>query len=156
MRLKTAAALLLVATACAPTPPPPPPPGPAESEINATSLTAHLKMLSSDLFEGRAPATRGGRLATEYLATQMAALGLEPAGDNGTFFQEVPIVESTVESNFVLSVPGNTYRYFRDVVAFSGVESPRVQVQGEVVFVGYGINAPELKWNDYAGVNVQG
>ncbi len=150
------AALLLVTTACAPAPPPPPPPGPAESEINATSLTAHLKMLSSDLFEGRAPATRGGRLAAEYLATQMAALGLEPAGDNGTFFQDVPIVESTVESNFVLSVPGNTYRYFRDVVAFSGLENPRVQVQGEVVFVGYGINAPELNWNDYAGVNVQG
>jgi Zn-dependent M28 family amino/carboxypeptidase len=53
-------------------------------------------------------------------------------------------------------VPGNTYRYYRDIVAFSGLERPRVQVQGEVVFVGYGINAPELKWNDYAGANVRG
>ena len=113
-------------------------------------------MLSSDLFEGRAPSTRGGKLAEEYLATQMAALGLQPAGDNGTFFQQVPIVESTVERNFALSVPGNTYRYFTDVVAFSGLEKPRVQVQGDVVFVGYGINAPELKWNDYAGVDVKG
>jgi Zn-dependent M28 family amino/carboxypeptidase len=113
-------------------------------------------MLSSDLFEGRAPATRGGRLAAEYLATQMAVLGLEPAGTNGTYFQDVPIVESSVERNFVLSVPGNTYSYYRDIVAFSGLESPRVQVQGDVVFVGYGINAPELNWNDYAGVNVQG
>jgi Zn-dependent M28 family amino/carboxypeptidase len=60
------------------------------------------------------------------------------------------------ERNFVLSVPGNTYKYFSDVVAFSGVEKPRVQVQGDVVFVGYGINAPELKWNDYNGVNVRG
>jgi len=68
----------------------------------------------------------------------------------------VPIVESTIERNFVLSVPGNTYRYYQDVVAFSGVENARVQVQGDVVFVGYGINAPELKWNDYAGVNVAG
>ena len=57
---------------------------------------------------------------------------------------------------FTLSVPGASYRYLQDVVAFSGVESARVQVQGDVVFVGYGINAPELKWNDYAGVDVKG
>jgi Zn-dependent M28 family amino/carboxypeptidase len=150
---------LLLAAACAPAPvapPSAPPAGPAESEINATSLTAHIRMLSSDLFEGRAPSTRGGRLAEEYLATQMAALGLQPAGDNGTFFQQVPIVESTVERTFALSVPGATYRYFQDVVAFSGLESARVPVQGEVVFVGYGVNAPELKWNDYAGADVKG
>jgi Zn-dependent M28 family amino/carboxypeptidase len=67
----------------------------------------------------------------------------------------VPIVESVVERSFVLSVPGNTYRYYNDVVAFSGLERPRVQVQGEVVFVGHGINAPELNWNDYAGANVR-
>ena len=67
----------------------------------------------------------------------------------------MPIVESVVDRNFVLSVPGNTYRYYNDVVAFSGLERPRVQVQGEVVFVGHGINAPELKWNDYAGANVR-
>ena len=113
-------------------------------------------MLSPDLLEGRAPSTRGGKLAEEYLATQMAALGLQPAGDNGTFFQQVPIVESTVDRSFTLSVPGTTYRYFDDVVAFSGIESARVQVQGDVVFVGHGINAPELKWNDYAGVDVKG
>jgi len=137
-------------------PPAAPPAGPAENEITATSLVAHLRMLSSDLFEGRAPATRGGQLTVEYLATQMAALGLQPAGDNGTFFQQVPIVESTVDRTFALSVPGATYRYRQDVVAFSGVETPRVQVQGDVVFVGYGINAPELKWNDYAGADVKG
>jgi Zn-dependent M28 family amino/carboxypeptidase len=68
----------------------------------------------------------------------------------------VPIVESTVERTFALSVAGATYRYFQDVVAFSGLESARVQVQGDVVFVGYGVNAPELKWNDYAGVDVKG
>jgi Zn-dependent M28 family amino/carboxypeptidase len=159
MRLSAALLTSLFMVSCAPAPPPPPaamPVGPAEGEINATSLTAHIRMLSSDLFEGRAPSTRGGRLAEEYLATQMAALGLQPAGDNGTFFQQVPIVEATVERTFALSVPGATYRYFQDVVAFSGVESARVQVQGDVVFVGYGVNAPELKWNDYAGVDVKG
>ncbi len=159
MRLPAALLTSLLIVSCAPAPPPPaaaPPAGPAENEINATSLTAHIRMLSSDLFEGRAPSTRGGRLAEEYLATQMAALGLQPAGDNGTFFQQVPIVEATVERTFALSVPGATYRYFQDVVAFSGVESARVQVQGDVVFVGYGVNAPELKWNDYAGADVKG
>ncbi len=156
MRHLGSASLLVFCVSCAQPAPPAPPPGPAESEITAASLTAHLKMLSSDLFEGRAPATRGGSLAAEYLATQLAALGLEPAAGDGSFYQQVPIVESTVERTFVLSVPGNTYRYYQDIVAFSGVENPRVQVQGDVVFVGYGINAPELKWNDYAGADVRG
>ncbi len=156
MRIHVLAALLAFCVSCAQPAPPAPPPGPAESEINTASLTAHLKILSSDLFEGRAPATRGGSLAAEYLATQLAALGIEPAAGNGSFYQEVPIVESTVERNFMLSVPGNTYRYYQDLVAFAGVENPRVQVQGDVVFVGYGISAPELKWNDYAGVDVRG
>ncbi len=159
MRLAAGLLACLFLVSCAPAPAPPAPPtpsGPALDEISATSLTAHLRLLSSDLFEGRAPATRGGQLAAEYLATQMAALGLEPAGENGTFFQQVPIVESVVDRTFMLSVPGAAYRYMQDVVAFSGVESARVQVQGDVVFVGYGINAPELTWNDYAGVDVKG
>ena len=154
MRILTSAALFF-GIACAPPAPPVPLPGPAESEISAASITAHVKLLSSDLFEGRAPATRGGRLAAEYLASEMEALGLEPGAPDGTYFQQVPIVESAVERNFTLSVPGISYSYYKDVVAFSGVEAPRVQVQGDVVFVGYGINAPELQWNDYAGVSVQ-
>lgn len=158
MRRPLAVLTLLLCAACAPppSPPPPPPAGPVESEINATSLVAHLRLLSSDLFEGRAPATRGGQLTVEYLASELAALGLQPAGDGGTFFQPVPIVESTVERTFTLSVPGATYKYLQDIVASTDLEKPRIQVQGDVVFVGYGVNAPELKWNDYAGVDVKG
>ncbi len=130
--------------------------GPAEDEIGEAPLKAHVRMLSHDLMEGRAPSTRGGTLAAEYLATQLAAAGLEPAGDNGTYLQQVPIVESVVERSFTLSVPGNTYRYHDDVVAFGGTEQPRVHLQGDVVFVGHGIVAPEQKWNDYAGVDVKG
>jgi Zn-dependent M28 family amino/carboxypeptidase len=158
MRYLVAALALTLVVGCSQPAPPAPAKafGPAESEITAPSLVSHLRFLSSDLLEGRAPATRGGQLAVEYLATEMAALGLHPAGDNGTFFQQVPIVEATVDRGFTLSVPGANYRYLQDVVAFSGVEAPRVQVQGDVVFVGYGINAPELKWNDYAGVDVKG
>ena len=157
MRRLTSAALLVLAIGCSPPAPPPPPPvGPAEDQITAESLVNHLKILASDEFEGRAPATPGGEKTTDYLAKQLSALGVEPGAPDGTYLQQVPIVESVVERNFVLSVPGNTYRYFTDVVAFSGVEKPRVQVQGDVVFVGYGINAPELKWNDYDGANVRG
>jgi Zn-dependent M28 family amino/carboxypeptidase len=130
--------------------------GPALDEINDRVITAHVKMLSSDLFEGRAPSTRGGTLAAEYLATQLEEAGVEPAGENGTYFQQVPIIESTVNRNFALSVPGRVYRYYEDVVAFSGLERGEVQAQGDVVFVGYGIVAPEQNWNDYAGANVKG
>jgi Zn-dependent M28 family amino/carboxypeptidase len=157
MRVWKLAALLALSISCAkPAPPPPPPAGPAEDQITTASMTAHIKTLASDEFGGRAPATPGGVKTVEYLAKQLTDLGIEPGAPDGTFFQQVPIVESVVERTFVLSVPGNTYKYETDVVAFSGVEKPRVQVQGEVVFVGYGINAPELKWNDYAGVNVRG
>jgi Zn-dependent M28 family amino/carboxypeptidase len=156
MRLSTSAALLALTIACAkPAPPPPPPVGPAEDQITTASLTEHVKTLGSDEFGGRAPATPGGVKTAEYLAKQLTDIGIEPGAPNGTYFQDVPIVESVVERNFVLSVPGNTYKYYTDIVAFSGVERPRVQVQGDVVFVGHGINAPELKWNDYAGVNVR-
>jgi Zn-dependent M28 family amino/carboxypeptidase len=148
--------LLLVAVGCSEPPPPPPPPGPAEDLITTESFVTHVKTLASDEFEGRAPATPGGQKTQDYLAKQLSDLGVAPGAPDGTYFQQVPIVESAVERTFVLSVPGNTYRYFTDVVAFSGVEKARVQVQGDVVFVGYGINAPELTWNDYAGVSVRG
>ena len=157
MRIPACALLLITAIACSkPAAPPAPPAGPAEDQINAGTLVANLKTLSSDDFGGRAPATPGGQKTQEFLAKQLSDLGVAPGAPDGTFFQQVPIVESVTERNFVLSVPGNTYKYFNDVVAFSGVEKPRVQVQGDVVFVGYGINAPELKWNDYNGVNVRG
>ena len=136
-------------------PPAAPPSGPAEDQITTESLTNYVKTIGSDEFEGRAPATPGGEKTQNYLAEQLKALGVAPGAADGTYFQQVPIVESVVDRHFVLSVPGNTYRYYTDVVAFSGVERPRVQVQGEVMFVGYGINAPELKWNDYAGVDVR-
>lgn len=153
-----ALSLYLVAGCGTPPPaePPPPPPGPAEGEIQVGPLTAHVRMLSHDLFEGRAPATRGGDLAAEYIATQLAALGVEPAGDEGTYFQQVPIIESLVDRSFTMSIPGASYRYSTDVVAFSGVEDARVHVQGEVVFVGHGVVAPEQNWHDYAGVDVKG
>jgi len=157
MRALTLVVLLVLTAACAqPAPPPPPPPTPAEGAITVESLTGHVKVLASDEFEGRAPATPGGEKTADYLVKQLTAIGIEPGAPDGTYLQQVPIVEAVTDRNFVLSVPGTTYRYNTDVIANAGVEKPRVQVQGEVVFVGYGINAPELKWNDYEGVNVRG
>ncbi len=156
MRIVTAVVVVALCIACQSAPPPPPAPaGPAEDLIATGTMTEHIKMLASDEFEGRAPASPGGEKTQDYLAKQLSALGIEPGAPDGTYLQQVPIVESVVERSFVLSVPGNTYRYYNDVVAFSGLERPRVQVQGEVVFVGHGINAPELNWNDYAGANVR-
>jgi Zn-dependent M28 family amino/carboxypeptidase len=131
---------------------------PALDEIQAPHIAAHLKFLSHDLLEGRAPSTRGGQLAAEYLAAQLATLGFEPGGDSKTYFQNVAIVESVVDPSFTLAVSngGPTLKYLADVVAFSGVQEADVTVGGEVVFVGHGIVAPEFRWNDYAGVDMKG
>ncbi len=126
-------------------------------EIRGEQIAAHLKFLSHDLLEGRAPSTRGGALAAEYLATQLAVFGVEPAGESGTYFQQLSIIEATVEPSFVLSVAGGPrFRYLDDVVAVSGIQRPKVTFDGDVVFVGHGIVAPELKWDDYAGVEMTG
>jgi Zn-dependent M28 family amino/carboxypeptidase len=131
---------------------------PALDEIRGEHIAAHLKFLSDDLLEGRAPSTRGGSLAAEYLAAQLAATGLKPAGDKGTYFQNVPIVESVVDPSFTLQVSGGgpTFHYLTDVVAFSGLQQAKVPFAGELVFVGHGIVAPEFKWNDYAGADMKG
>lgn len=160
MRTLLAAAFVAFSVACsqppAAEPEAPPPAGPAEDQIQEAALVQHVQNLSSDEMEGRAPSTPGGQRAAQYLADQLKGMGVEPAGDDGTYFQEVPIVESIVNRSFTLSVPGRTYRYLEDIVAFGGTEQARVHVQGDVVFVGHGIVAPEQKWNDYAGVNVRG
>lgn len=140
-----------------------PPPGPAAAggpaldEIRGAEIAAHLRFLSSDLLEGRAPSTRGGQLAAGYLAAQLRELGYEPAGERGTYFQSVPVVESVVDPSFTLNVgAGAPFRYLQDVVSFSGRQDAQVAVSGEVVFVGHGIVAPEFNWNDYAGVDMAG
>jgi Zn-dependent M28 family amino/carboxypeptidase len=164
MRIRASVAAIIVIAVVAvlfaqdrPGVPRPSPPGPALDEIRGDAIAAHIKFLSDDLLEGRAPSTRGGRLAALYLATQLAVLGYAPAGDSGTYFQDVPIVESVVDPSFTLTAGnGPPFRYLQDVVAFSGLQDPRVRVEGELVFVGHGIVAPEYNWNDYAGVDMKG
>jgi Zn-dependent M28 family amino/carboxypeptidase len=150
----------------------------AVDRIRAAELAAHIKFLADDLLEGRAPATRGGDLAARYVAAQFEALGLEPGGDpvaapgaggsaSGaqasaarTFYQQVPIIESTAAPGFTLTTRGGkssaTFTAPADLIAYSGSEQPRIDINAPVVFVGYGIVAPEYKWNDYAGLDVKG
>ena len=130
---------------------------PALDEVRGDDIAAHLKFLSDDLLEGRAPSTRGGQLAANYLAAQLALLGFAPGAANGSYFQNVSIVESMVDSSFTLSAgPGTPFTYLDDVVAFTGVQQPQVKTAGEIVFVGHGIVAPEYMWNDYAGADLKG
>lgn len=163
MWLAAAAALVIVGVLVAQRLGPPRPnvpgatDGPALDEIRGEQMAAHVRFLSDDLLEGRAPSTRGGQLAALYLATQLAQHGYQPAGDEGTFFQHVPIVESVVNPSFTLTAgSGAPFAYLQDVVAFTDIQEPEVKTSGEVVFVGHGIVAPEFEWNDYAGLDMRG
>jgi Zn-dependent M28 family amino/carboxypeptidase len=124
---------------------------------NGAAFQSHLEYLADDLLEGRAPATRGGELAARYLAAQFRRLGLEPAGDNGTYFHRVPVITHTAEP--VLRVTGShpaALAFRGDYVLWSMRDEEQVNVAAPVVFVGHGIVAPEWGWDDYAGVDVKG
>jgi Zn-dependent M28 family amino/carboxypeptidase len=126
--------------------------------VRADAIWAPLRFLSDDLLEGRGTGRRGGALAAQYLAAQFMALGLEPAGDGGTWFQQVPIA-SLQPSPAVTFVEGGTLREMRyrdDFVAWSERVDTLVHDSGDVVFVGYGITAPEWRWDDYKGVDLRG
>src|SRR6059036_738123 len=132
---------------------------PAPIPVDTAAMDAHLRFLASDLLEGRAPATRGGRLAAEYIAAQFQALGLEPAGANGTYFQPVALVGMTPQPAFswgkAASVP-DTLVYRDAFVAWAERPEADISATGEVVFVGYGIRAPEWQWDDFKGADVRG
>ncbi len=154
--LTAAVVAMLVAQTQAPRAPAPSR-GPALDEIRGEHIAAHLRFLSSDLLEGRAPSTRGGQLAAEYLAAQLAALGYAPGAADGTYFQEVAIVESVVDASFTMTAgQGRPFAHLEDVVAFSGLQDAQVRASGELVFVGHGIVAPEYTWDDYAGIDMKG
>src|SRR5712691_9251942 len=127
--------------------------------VDTAAMDAHLRFLASDLLEGRAPATRGGRLAAEYIAAQFQALGLEPAGANGTYFQPVALVGMTPQPTLSWGKSGSTPESlaYRDAfVAWGERPEADISASGEVVFVGYGIRAPEWQWDDYKGVDLHG
>jgi Zn-dependent M28 family amino/carboxypeptidase len=121
-----------------------------------------VRFLADDLLEGRGPGTRGGDIAAKYIATQFALDGLKPAGDDGTYFQKVPLYAvHTVEDQTRFSfVPANgapiDLTYATDYVTKDETGGESADIDAPIVFVGYGIDAPEYKWDDYAGVDVKG
>jgi len=132
---------------------------PAPIPVDTAAMDAHLRFLASDLLEGRAPATRGGRLAGEYIAAQFQALGLEPAGANGTYFQPVALVGMTPEPTLSWGKAGgaaDTLAYREAFVAWGERPEADIAASGDVVFVGYGIRAPEWQWDDYKGADLHG
>ena len=134
-------------------------PGPAFvalETITPEHIRWHVRYLSHDLLEGRGTGQRGGDIAAEYIATQFAEYGLKPAGDNGTYMQKVPLVGITTlpETQFSL-VPkqGETMNLkpLDEYVAYDQTQQAQSDVDADIVFVGYGIEAPEYNWDDYKG-----
>jgi len=129
--------------------------------ITPEHIRWHVRFLSHDLLEGRGTGQRGGDLAAEYIATQFAEYGLKPAGDHGTYMQRVPLVGITTlpDTQFSL-VPkqGETMNLkpLDEYVAYDESQQAQSDVDAEIVFVGYGIEAPEYNWDDYKGVDVRG
>jgi len=133
----------------------------AMETISAERIRAHVRFLSHDLLEGRGTGQRGGDIAAEYIATQYALYGLKPAGDNGTYMQKVPMVGITpaAETTFSL-VPANgapmSLKVLDDYVAYDQTQQPQSDIDAPIVFVGYGIHAPEYNWDDYKDTDVKG
>jgi len=128
--------------------------------IDLDALLAHTKTLSSDEFEGRAPGTKGEELAVTYLADQFKKAGLKPGNTDGTYFQSVPLVGITPTPATLVFKKGaqqQTLKWKDDVVAWTKHVAPSASIENsELVFVGYGVVAPEFNWDDYKGVDLKG
>jgi Zn-dependent M28 family amino/carboxypeptidase len=125
--------------------------------IRPERIDAHLRFLAHPLLEGRAPGTRGGDLTLEYLRAQMRRIGLDPLGDD--HLQPVPMIGMTAEPSLALALPGGGLAepaYRDDYVLEAGVPETEVSVDAELVYVGFGITAPEWGWDDYAATDVRG
>lgn len=134
----------------------------AEASIDGEKIRAHVKFLADDLLEGRGPGLRGSELAAKYIATQFAVYGLRPGGDNGTYLQQVNFVGMKAipeKTSFALQPKTGSaiaLKYGDDYTVSNRTLTPSVDVDGPIVFVGYGVTAPEFGWDDYAGVDVKG
>src|SRR5581483_10553825 len=123
------------------------------SPISENALRAHIKFLADDRLEGRGTGAKGGELAALYCAEQFEALGLKGAGEKGSYWQPVSLVGVKADPKTELHINGPTeaanFKFADDFVAFTGAQTEQVKVDAPLVFVGYGIDAPEQKWNDY-------
>jgi Zn-dependent M28 family amino/carboxypeptidase len=137
------------------------PPMSAFPAIDPETILQHIKVLSSNKFEGRAPGTRGEELTVAYLETQLRDLGLQPGNPDGTYVQKVPLVGITaVETRPLTVVKGSQalgFKWRDDVVAWTKHVADTASIsRSDVVFAGYGVEAPEYNWDDFKGMDVKG
>lgn len=135
----------------------------AAGQITEESLVSHVEVLSSDQFEGRAPATRGEDLTVEYLIEQLESIGVEPGMDDGSYIQRVPLLGQQVDGESAVlklnkgGAVAEQLGYRADFMAWPSNEAERVQLtDAELLYVGYGIQAPEFDWDDYKDADVEG
>ena len=132
---------------------------PALEAITPDGILAHIKVLASDEFEGRAPGTKGEELSVKYISDQFKQIGLKPGNPDGAYTQEVPLagIKSEPGMSFVIGDKTVDLKYPEDFIASSARLQPEIKIDNsDVVFVGYGVVAPEYGWDDYKGVDVRG
>jgi len=128
--------------------------------IDTGDFAEHVKALASDAFEGRGPGTPGEEKSVDYIKSQFERIGLKP-GNGDSYFQVVPMTETTADESttFEFDVDGkpHAFKFGSDMVMGTRTGKPEIKVaDSDLVFVGYGVDAPEQKWNDYAGIDVKG
>ncbi len=124
--------------------------------INTDDLKKHIKILASDEFEGRLPTTVGEQKTLDYLVNEFKQLGYQP-GNGDSYLQPVELIEMTADSDMSMTIGKNNFTYKEGMMASTSREQAKVELKNsEVVFVGYGVNAPEYDWNDYQGLDVKG
>jgi Zn-dependent M28 family amino/carboxypeptidase len=157
MKKRAVLLMALIAAACAK---PAPPALSQLPDIDMNAVMQHTKVLSSDEFEGRAPGSKGEELTVAYLIDQFKKIGLKPGNTDGTYVQKVPLVGITPAPAPLVFNKGTqkiTLKWKDDVVAWTKHVADSASIdKSDVVFVGYGVVAPEFNWDDYKGVDVKG
>jgi hypothetical protein len=129
----------------------------AEPEFTAERFRSHVAFLADDLLEGRDTGSRGHEMAAHYVATQLQGLGLRPAGPNGSYYQQVPFVRyQMTDAPASLSVGGQSFAHGQQIIFGQSPFEGRLQAEAPVVFVGYGLHAPQYGLDDYRGLDVRG
>jgi hypothetical protein len=134
----------------------------AQAAVSAGSIRAYDRYLSDDLLEGRYPGQPGGELAAKFIATQFESYGLKPGGDKGTYFQQVAFTSvkaDPIKTTFTLIPKSGApikLKFADDFVVFNEKLTPSVVLNAPIVWVGYGITAPEFHWDDFANIDVKG
>src|SRR5881392_1945399 len=141
----------------------PPPVKKGMALLSGKAMAAHDQFLASDLLEGRGPGTRGDEIAQQYIAAQFEAYGLQPGGDNGTYYQNVPLLgiatdrdKSSLAFTKNGTAIGSPLKFGDQIVGQNQTQTENDTIDSDLVFVGHGVVAPEYKWDDYKGLDTRG